>query len=222
MVGEFPHMDAKRTEDFRKMLLEMASEIRGQEAETADQFGDGEPAAFGLITALRPYYLILGGVGHGHAGPVDDFHMPPQPQLLGADGTLQFGSRVRLDIVQVVQRQSCSGLTVGSGRRAGDRQASRRVPRLDLTDDLTAGTGRGHDLGKKCPEGDQHGVRSLAAIGAMCGRLKESGRCPGLTDAGQLTERAIAQRGHAGMELSLHGRLRTSEQDTVEAGKEGR
>jgi len=75
---------------FVDMLITLCQiqECPAGKAEATDQFRGGEPAAVGLIAALRPYRLVFGGVGHGYAGAVDDFDMSAQPQLFGPDPAL--------------------------------------------------------------------------------------------------------------------------------------
>ena len=190
------------------------------ETEAPHQFCNGKPAPLGLIGVLRPYSLVFGRVGHGNAGAVDDFDMAAQPQLLGDDTSLKLPGRVGLDIVKRLKRKTRSRLAISACGGAWNRESPCRVPCLDLADDFPAGTAGGQYLGQESPEGDRHRVRSSSTIRAMCGRFKKSGGGPWLTDACQLTERALAQVGDPGSEPLLCGRPFATEQNTMEAGKE--
>jgi hypothetical protein len=58
------------------------------QAEAADEFGDGEAAAFLLVGRLRKSPLMAGGVGHGAAGAGDDFDVSTAPALCATDPPL--------------------------------------------------------------------------------------------------------------------------------------
>ncbi len=190
------------------------------EAKEPHQFGNGKSAPVGLIGMLGPYGLVFRRVGHGDACTVDDFDVAAQPQLLGDDSPLQLFGRVGLDIVKLLKRETRARLTISTRVCAGDRESLCRVPCLDLADDFAAWAAGGQDLGQECPEGDRHRVRSSSTIGPMCGRLQMSDGRPWLTDAGQLTERALTQAGDPGPDLLLCGSLSTTEENTMETGEE--
>lgn len=189
------------------------------EAEAPHQFGNGKPAPVSLIGGLRPYSLVFGGIRHGDACAIDDFHMAAQPQLLRVDSPLQLPGRLGLDIVKRLKRQTRARLAISARGCAGNWESPGRVPCLNLADDFAAWRSGGQDLGQESPERGRHRVRTCSTIGAMCGRFEQSGGHPWLTDVGQLTERALTQVGDPGLDLLLCGRLFATEENTMKTGK---
>jgi len=201
------------------ITLRQIQECTTGKTEAPHEFGNRKPAPLGLIGVLRPYGLVFRGIGHRHAGPIDDLDMPVQPQLIGTDSSLQLVSRMLLDVLQRLKRKTRTCLAIGPGGCTGQRESPCCVPCLDFADDFAARALRRHDLGEKSPEGDCNRVRSSSTIGAICCRLKKSGGYPALIDAGQLTERAGTKIGYLGSELLLGGRMFATEKNTMKTGK---
>jgi hypothetical protein len=181
------------------MLMLVAFDVIEQDAtgqtKDPDQLQEGAPTARFLGAGLRIGALVLGRVGSGDAGAVDDLGVEAAPIPWGAgeerfdarrDGMAEAGERV--------QGQAPAGLAVGAGARVDVAEAVEPEAGAGVADDLAAGAAGMEDLIEEAPEGAAAREDPLAAGGALLGRGEEAGGQELAEPAFELKETVLAHR----------------------------
>lgn len=133
------------------------------QTEARHQFDDRKTAAGFLFRRLRPGLLIGGGVGHGNARPIHHLDVATQPEFRSREARGEFVGQRLMKLPQSCDRQASPCLTIGT-RAAVGRLVPGRIPRLDFTDDLAAGTTRTQHLPQERPERQRLRIQALAAV----------------------------------------------------------
>ena len=146
------------------------------QAEEADHFHDGEPAACFLLAGLGPAGLVSSSVGHGEAGAVEHAHAAfAQPEFVGEDAVCELRSDGRKELGEHFEWKSFAGLAVCAGVSVGRVFFGPIPPRLRLADRFPASARWGEHLEEEYPECGRHAEQALAAVGSLPGPLQRAG-----------------------------------------------
>jgi len=171
--------------DMQSSFSPMQQGAAGQ-TETANQFGDREPAAFLLTGRLRESLLITGCIGHGDTGSIDDFDPAAAPELFAADPSLQLVGGVSMNTPQGIESEPGAGAAIGGSTGAWTGLTSNRIPGLDFAEGFAAGALRREHLREEGPEGQSLWKEAPAAVIAAYGGLQQVCRHPGRANLAEL------------------------------------